>query len=74
MKQQEDLVFVQGLGFGGLIGVLIGVSITCLAFETAHPKSPPKEFEVVKSYKDCDIVRYDPKGGLTHYFLKFPNK
>lgn len=74
MEQQKQLAFFQGFGIGGLIRTLIGVSITCWAFQTAYPKSLPKEFEVVKTYNGCDVVRYDPTRGLTHYFLDCSKK
>jgi hypothetical protein len=39
--------------------------------EVSAPKS---NFEVVDSYKGCDVVRYDDKSATYKYFLHCPGK
>ena len=58
MEHQKQLSFIQGFGLGGLIGTLIGVTITCWAFSTVNPKEPSQKFEEVDTYKHCVVVRY----------------
>ena len=75
MEHQKQLAFIQGLGFGSLIGTLIGVSITTWAFSTANPKEPPQKFEVVDTYNNCEVVRYTPVNSARyHYFLDCANE
>ena len=75
MEHQKQLAFIQGFGFGGLIGTLIGVSITTWAFATANPKEPPQKFEEVDTYKNCVVIRYTPANSTHyHYFLDCSNE
>jgi hypothetical protein len=54
--------------FGFLIFFPIYLAIT----ETSKEPSPPK-FEVVDTYKGCDVVRYNPDSVATYkYLLKCP--
>lgn len=48
-----------------VVGVIIGASITILAFYMIKPEpqnhtvTPKSNFEVVDKYKGCDLVRWD---------------
>ena len=59
-----------------VIGVIIGASVCILGFSMMRPTQPveaiePKgNFEVVDTYKGCDVVRYTvPIEAKYHYFL-----
>jgi hypothetical protein len=59
-----------------LIGAIIGASICILGFYMMKPTQPvealePKgNFEVVDTYRGCDVVRYTvPIEAKYHYFL-----
>jgi hypothetical protein len=59
-----------------LIGVIIGASICILGFSMMRPTQPvealgPKgNFEVVDTYRGCDVVRYTDGSMATYkYFL-----
>ena len=59
-----------------LIGAIIGASVCILGFSMMRPTQPvealePKgNFEVVDTYKGCDVVRYTvPIEAKYHYFL-----
>ena len=59
-----------------LIGVIIGASICILGFFVMRPTQPvealkPKSnFEVVDTYRGCDVVRYTDGSMATYkYFL-----
>ena len=59
-----------------IIGVIIGASVCILGFSMMRPTQPveaiePKgNFEVVDTYKGCDVVRYTvPIEAKYHYFL-----
>lgn len=70
MESQKHLAFVQGFGFGGLIGVLIGITITNWAFYTASNQKPTPSFEEVGNYKNCKVVQFSPyTGSSPNYFL-----
>ena len=63
-----------------LLGAIIGASITILGFYTLKPEPPntivtPKtNFEVVDTYKGCDVVRYTDGSMATYkYFLHCNN-
>ena len=59
-----------------LIGAIIGASVCILGFSMMRPTQPvealePKgNFEVVDTYRGCDVVRYTvPIEAKYHYFL-----
>ena len=59
-----------------IIGAIIGASVCILGFSMMRPTQPvetpkPKgNFEVVDTYKGCDVVRYTvPIEAKYHYFL-----
>ena len=63
-----------------LIGAIIGASICILGFSMMRPTQPvealePKgNFEVVDTYKGCDVVRYTDGSMATYkYFLHCNN-
>jgi hypothetical protein len=57
------------------IGVIIGASTVILAFymvkpEPQQPDAPKSNFEVVDTYKGCDVVQYTPDYSARYtYFL-----
>jgi hypothetical protein len=56
-NSRSDLDFIQGLGFGGLIGTLIGVSITTWAVSTASKVKPQETCQVMeKSASSLNIT------------------
>jgi hypothetical protein len=64
-----------------LLGAIIGASITLLGFYTLKPSpenhtvTPKTNFEVVDTYKGCDVVRYTDGFMATYkYFLHCENK
>ena len=62
-----------------LLGAIIGASITILGFYTLKPEpqqpvTPKTNFEVVDTYKGCDVVRYTDGSMATYkYFLHCNN-
>jgi hypothetical protein len=60
-----------------LIGAIIGASVCILGFSMMRPTQPvePKgNFEVVDTYKGCDVVRYTDGSMATYkYFLHCNN-
>ncbi len=57
-----------------VIGVIIGASITILAFYMLKPQNPPvtpkSNFAVVDTYKGCDVVQWtDGMQAEFKYFL-----
>ena len=63
-----------------LIGAIIGASVCILGFSMMRPTQPvealePKgNFEVVVTYKGCDVVRYTDGSMATYkYFLHCNN-
>ena len=57
-----------------VIGVIIGASITILAFYMLKPENPPvtpkTNFEVVDTYKDCKVIQWtDGMQAEFKYFL-----
>ena len=57
-----------------VVGVIIGASITILAFYMLKPENPPvtpkTNFAVVDTYKGCDIVQWTDNQMATYkYFL-----
>jgi hypothetical protein len=64
-----------------LIGAIIGASVCILGFSMMRPTQPvealePKgSFEVVDTYRGCDVVRYTDGSMATYkYFLDCSNK
>jgi hypothetical protein len=64
-----------------LLGAIIGASICILGFSMMRPTQPvealePKgNFEVVDTYRGCDVVRYSDGSMATYkYFLDCSNK
>ena len=64
-----------------IIGVIIGASVCILGFSMMRPTQPvetlkPKgNFEVVDTYKGCDVVRYTDGSMATYkYFLDCSDK
>jgi hypothetical protein len=57
------------------IGVIIGASTVILAFymvkpEAQQPDAPKSNFEVVDTYKGCDVIQYTPEYSARYtYFL-----
>ena len=63
-----------------MVGVIIGASITILAFYVLKPSpqnhivTPEKNFAVVDTYKGCDVVRWtDGMQAEYKYFLHCNN-
>jgi hypothetical protein len=57
------------------IGVIIGASTVILAFymvkpEPKQPDAPKSNFEVVDTYKGCDVVRWGNGFADYKYFLQ----
>jgi hypothetical protein len=63
-----------------LLGFVIGMASLSLIVqistrEDVKPVEPKSNFEVVDTYKGCDVVRYAvPNGAKYHYFLDCSNK
>jgi hypothetical protein len=69
--------FVLSTMLGAVIGASILTTIYFLFYVILKPATPevsaPKSnFEVVDSYKGCDVVRYDDKSATYKYFLHCP--
>jgi hypothetical protein len=59
---------VIGVGFLSMFFVLL------VADDTVKPQTQPTgNFEVVDSYENCNVVRYDDKSATYKYFLHCPN-
>lgn len=54
-------------------GVIIGISVSMLSFYMLKPNTQPiiskSNFEVVDTYKGCDVVRWDNGFAEYKYFL-----
>ncbi len=68
-------------GRGTMLGAVIGMtSLSTIYFlfyvilkpATPDMSAPKNNFEVVDSYKGCDVVRYDDKSSTYRYFLHCP--
>jgi hypothetical protein len=63
-----------------LLGVIVGMGFLSLFMvinpgEDVKPAEPDQKFEVVDTYKGCDVVRYTPtNAALYTYFLNCSNK
>jgi hypothetical protein len=64
-----------------LLGVVVGMGFLSLFYvflspeENVKPVEPKGNFEVVDTYKGCDVVRYNvPIEAKYHYFLDCSNK
>ena len=63
-----------------LLGVIVGMGFLSLFMvinpgEDVKPVEPDQKFEVVDTYKGCDVVRYTPtNAALYTYFLDCSNK
>ena len=55
-------------GFAVALGIF-GVSIIFIAMITPNNPTPEKKFEVVDTYKGCDVVRYTDPSTRWNYFL-----
>jgi hypothetical protein len=71
--------FVRTAMLGAVGGMTSLVTIYFLFEVILKPPAPevsaPKSnFEVVDSYKGCDVVRYDDKSATYKYFLHCPGK
>lgn len=53
-----------------VLTVLVGAALLVLAalFFSGEPQSV-KKFEVVDTYRTCDVVRYTDRSNTWHYFL-----
>jgi len=63
-----------------LLGMVIGLGFLSIFLvflvedDPVKPQTQPTgNFEVVDSYKGCDVVRYDDKSATYKYFLHCPN-
>ncbi len=71
--------YIRTVMFGAIIGMSSLASVYFL-FEvilkpaTPDVSAPKSNFEVVDSYKGCDVVRYDDKSATYKYFLHCPGK
>ena len=54
--------FTVGLG-------IFGVFVLFIAMITPNDPTPAKKFEVVDTYKGCDVVRYTDPSTRWNYFL-----
>jgi hypothetical protein len=58
-----------------LLGVIVGIGVLSLVMvidpgEDVKPSPPDQKFEVVDTYKGCDVVRYTPDQSARYtYFL-----
>jgi hypothetical protein len=71
--------YIRTVMFGAIIGMSSLASVYFLFEVILKPPAPevsaPKSnFEVVDSYKGCDVVRYGDKSATYKYFLHCPGK
>lgn len=58
-----------------LLGVVLGMSllsffyIVTTSVDVKEPEEPKSNFEVVDTYKSCDVVRYTDETQRWNYFL-----
>jgi hypothetical protein len=55
-------------GFAVALGIF-GVLILFITMITPDDPAPAKKFEVVDTYKGCEVVRYTDPSTRWHYFL-----
>jgi hypothetical protein len=61
--------------FGGILTLLLVMAIIYGVLSIDNSKEPPQKFEVVDTYKSCDVVRYLPSSVSTYkFFLDCSNK
>ena len=67
MNNKEAFIeFAQGFATGlGIVGVFILFTVII----TPNDPTPEKKFEVVDTYKGCDVVRYTDSSTRWNYFL-----
>jgi hypothetical protein len=69
--------YIRTVMFGAIIG-MSSLATMYFLFEiilkpaTPEVSAPKSNFEVVDSYKGCDVVRYDDKSATYKYFLHCP--
>jgi hypothetical protein len=69
--------YIRTVMFGAIIGMSSLASVYFLFEVILKPaipdvSAPKNNFEVVDSYKGCDVVRYDDKSATYKYFLHCP--
>jgi hypothetical protein len=69
--------FGRGTMLGAVIGMTSLSTIYFLFYVILKPATPEvsaskSNFEIVDSYKGCDVVRYDDKSATYKYFLHCP--
>jgi hypothetical protein len=70
MTDKEAFVeFRNGAVF--VLAVLVGPALLAALFFSGEPQSV-KKFEVVDTYRTCDVVRYTDRSNNWHYFLDCP--
>jgi hypothetical protein len=56
--------------FGGILTLLLIMASIHGVLSIDNSKEPPQKFEVVDTYKGCEVVRYTPPSSAHyHYFL-----
>jgi len=61
----------------GIFIFVIGISIVMFGLNVgmnyieAQPSSPERKFEVVDTYKGCDVVQYLPEYSGRYYFFLY---
>ena len=56
-----------------LIGVVVMTSLFLIGYVVTHnnpqPPTADKKFEVVDTYKGCDVVEYSPTNAARYYYF-----
>lgn len=55
--------------FGFVMGVFFSIVGFYMLKPNAHQITPKSNFEVVDTYKGCDVVRWDNGSAVSKYFL-----
>jgi len=64
-----------GVGTLGVVGLLAIILNGAANWLDMQPSLPDQKFEVVDTYKGCDVVRYTPDQSARYtYFLDCKNK
>jgi hypothetical protein len=76
MNRMNRQDYYRAMLLGGIVGMgFLSLFMVINPGEDVKPAEPDQKFEVVDTYKGCDVVRYTPtNAALYTYFLNCSNK
>lgn len=55
--------------FGLFLGILPGIVIAILFLSSVGSEKSESKFQVVDTYKNCEVIRYTPEGRAKYTYL-----